>query len=164
MYEAEELKQKKLLQKQEAEATLELEQKLKVCKEARTENFKEMVERKVGVCDESRTGSFEEEAEREPEVCGGNRTEKFDRTLEPEQEAANDEVEKISVGPTAERSELNLSASGSDVPNANETSSDVMMAENRENAVSLHGSVKEDCKRWRNWKKRRKEVKISRRF
>ena len=137
LYEAEELKQKKLLQKQEAEATLEPEQTLKVCEEVHTEDFKEMAERKVEVCDESRAGSFEEEAERKLEVCGENRTEKLDRTLEPKQEAAKNEVEKISVGPTAERSEVNLSAPGSDVSNGSETASEVSVAVNRENAVSF---------------------------
>ena len=76
---------------------------------------------------------------------------------------AKDEVEEIGVDPTAERSEVSLIAPGSDVRNKNETSNDVIVAENREIAVSLRGNVEEDYKTCRNWKKRRKEVKVSQR-
>ena len=120
-----------------------------------------MPERKLEVCDEAHTGNFEKETEREPEVCGENHTENLGRTLEPRLEVAKDEVEAINVDPTVERSEVRLSVPGRDVPNENETSSDVSVAENREIAVTLRGNFEEDYKMCCNWKKRRKEVKVS---
>ena len=155
LYEAEEQKQRELLQKQEAEVALVPERELKVCEESLTENFKEMAEWKLEVCDEARTGNFKKEAQREAEVCLEN------GTLEPE--VAKDEVEEINIDPTVERSEVSSRVPRSDVPNENETSSDAIVAENREIAVSLRGTFEEDNKKCYNWKKRRRKVKVSRR-
>ena len=64
LYEAEELKQKKLLQKQEAEATLEPEREFKACKKECTENSKEKAESRSEGIDEDPTKGPEGMTER----------------------------------------------------------------------------------------------------
>ena len=50
---------------------------------------------------------------------------------------AKDEVEEIGVDPTAERSEVSLIVPGSDVPNKNETSNDVIVCGESRNCCQL---------------------------